>query len=143
MQKPLVRNIAATLAGLIVAAVVVGVCEGAGHAIFPPPAGIDLANAEDLRRLMEVIPLGAKLAVVLAWFLGALVGSATAIYIAKASCPGWIVGLVMVGLSIFTTQMFPHPVWMVLAALVLPLVAVLAARKLLRGRITPSSPDMH
>lgn len=138
MQNPIVRNIIAVLAGLVAAAVTVGVCEGAGHAIFPPPAGIDLANAEDQRRLMEVIPLGAKLAVVLAWFLGALAGSATAIYIAKEFRPGWIVGLVMVGLSIFTTQMFPHPVWMVLAALVLPIAAVLAARKLLRGRITPS-----
>ena len=54
----------------------------------------------------------------------------------KDAMPGWIVGLVLVALSLFTTQMFPHPLWMMIAAVVLPLVAVLVAKKLVARRLT-------
>ncbi len=135
MNNPIVRKVVAVIAGLVVAMLVVMVTEGAGHAIFPPPEGLDITKPEDQARLMEVIPLGAKIAVVVAWFLGAMAGAATAMAVGRHALPGWIVGLVLVALSLFTTQMFPHPLWMMVAAVALPLAGVLVAKRLVASRL--------
>ena len=136
MKNPVVSRIVGVIAGLVVAMLVVMAAEGAGHAMFPPPEGLDITRPEDQAQLMELIPLGAKIAVVVAWFLGALAGAATAIAIARHILPGWIVGLVMVALSLVTTQMFPHPMWMIAAAVILPIAGVLAAKRLVTSRLT-------
>lgn len=135
MNNPIVRRIAGLVAGLVVMALTVALAEGAGHALFPPPPGLDVTNPDDQARLMAVIPLGAKIAVVVAWFLGALAGSAVAMVVGRTPLLGWAIGLIMGALSLFTTQVFPHPLWMVIAAVVLPLVAVLVAKRLVAGRI--------
>ena len=135
MNNPVVRNLVAVIGGLIVAMVVVFVVEGIGHAIFPPPEGLDLMNPEDQARLMEAIPTEAKVAVVIAWFLGSLAGACTAIAISHRALMAWIVGLVIALMSVWTTQMFPHPDWMLAAGAVLPLVAVLVAKRLLAARL--------
>lgn len=137
MNNPIVRGIVATLAGLVVAMLVVGLVEMAGHTAFPPPADLDLTKPEDQARLMELVPLGAKIAVVLAWFLGALAGCAVAAWIARTIRPGWIVAGVLVLGGMYTTQMFPHPVWMVVCAVVLPVAGKLLADRLLAARLSP------
>lgn len=137
MQNPIVRNVLAALAGLVAAMLVIGVVEMAGHAIFPPPDGLDITKPEDQARLMEVVPIGAKVAVVVAWFLGALAGCAAATWIARTIRPGWIVAGVLVLGGMYTTQMFPHPVWMVVCAVVLPIAGKLLADRLLVARLTP------
>jgi hypothetical protein len=124
MANRSLRRFGAMLAGIVAAVLVVGVVEALGHMIFPPPPGLDLSKPEDLARLMEVIPLGAKLAVVFAWFLGALVGGWTALRLGAFPVQVWLVAAVMAALGLITTQMFPHPWWMVAAALVLPALAV-------------------
>ncbi|MXO67932.1 hypothetical protein GRI72_03680 [Altererythrobacter marinus] len=135
MTSPAVRNVVATIAGIVVAVTVVFVIEGIGHALFPPPPGLDLAAAEDRERLMELIPTGAKVAVVAGWFLGALAGACTAIAASRRVLMAWIVGLAIALAGVWTTQMFPHPDWMLASAAVLPLVAVLVAKRLMAGRI--------
>lgn len=130
MASPVIRRVAGVIAGVVAAGAVVAVVESIGHMMFPPPPGIDLANPADQARLMSVIPLGAKLAVVAAWFLGALAGCWAALRVAQWGLAVWLVAGVMTILSVLTTQMFPHPLWMVLAALALP---PLAAFAVLRG----------
>jgi hypothetical protein len=136
MDNPIIRRIAGLVAGLVVMVLVVSLVEGAGHTLYPPPDGLDITRPEDQARLMAVIPLEAKIAVVAAWFLGALAGSAVAMAIGRTPLLGWAIGIIMGALSLFTTQMFPHPLWMMIAAVVLPLVAVLVAKKLVAGRLT-------
>lgn len=137
MNNPYVRQIAGILAGLVVMALTVALAEGLGHALFPPPPGLDITRPEDQARLMEVIPAGAKIAVVIAWLLGAIAGAAVAMAIARTPLAGWVIGLVMGALSLWTTQMFPHPLWMMIAAVVLPLVGVLIAKRLVAKRLLP------
>ncbi len=137
MDNPIVRGIVAVLAGVIAGFIVVGVMESIGHLIFPPPEGLDLTNPEDMERLMQVIPLGAKIAVVIAWFFGALAGSIVAMMIGKRALPAWIVTALIIAAGLFTTQMFPHPMWMVIAAIALPLLATLLAKRLMMNRISP------
>lgn len=135
MANAVVRNVVAVIGGILVATLVVFVVEGAGHAVFPPPEGLDLSNPADQARLMELVRIEAKIAVVVAWFLGSLAGACTAIAISRRVLMAWIVGLVIALLSVWTTQMFPHPDWMLAAGAVLPLVAVLVAKRLMAGRI--------
>ncbi len=135
MANPAIRSLLAVLAGLVVAMIVIAAVEAAGHALYPPPPGLDLARAADQERLMSVLPLQAKIAVILAWFLGALAGAATAIAIGRRVLPAWIVAVAIAGLGLWTTQMFPHPDWMLASAVVLPLVAVLVAKRLMIRRL--------
>jgi hypothetical protein len=119
----LIRRAGGIVAGVIAAGLIVGVMEGLGHSLFPPPPGLDLAKPADQARLMEVLPMGAKLAVVIAWFVGALAGAWAALRISCWAPSVWVVAGVMTLLSVATTQMFPHPVWMIVAAFALPVLA--------------------
>lgn len=129
------RGIAAILAGLVVAIITVLVTESIGHMIYPPPPGLDISKPEDQAILMDSIPTGAKVAVVVAWFLGSLTGAATAIAIGRKVLAGWIVALLIGAMGVWTTQMFPHPLWMVVGALFVPLIAVLVVKRLMADRI--------
>ena len=139
MDNPAMRSLAAVVAGIVIALVVIAGVEAVGHAIFPPSSELDLARAEDQARMMEAIPPAAKAVVVLAWFLGSLAGACAAIAIARRVVPAWIVAVTIAGLGLWTTQMFPHPDWMLASAVVLPLVAVLVAKRLMAGRL-PAAP---
>ena len=135
MHNPAIRSLLAVVAGVIAAMLVIGGVEAVGHAIFPPPEGLDLSRVEDQARMMAVIPFEAKLIVVAAWFLGSLAGACAAIAIARRVLPAWIVAVAIAGLGLWTTQMFPHPDWMLASAVVLPLVAVLVAKRLMMRRL--------
>lgn len=137
MQNPIVRAIVAVVAGVFAAFIVVALLEGLGHMIFPPPLGLDPMKPEDQAKLMSVIPLGAKIAVVVAWFFGSLAGAIVAAKIGQKPVYAWVVGAIMIALSVVTTMMFPHPVWMVIAAVVLPVVAAAIAIPLSRPRVRP------
>ena len=132
MANPTGKNIVAAIVGVITAFVVVGLVEYLGHQIFPPPEGLDLTNPDDQARLMEIIPLGAKIAVVVAWFVGAFAGTYVARKIGATSWPSWLVAGLMIAASFFTTMMFPHPIWMVICAVLLPVIALIIA-----GRMVP------
>jgi hypothetical protein len=137
MQNPIIRGIVAILAGVVAAFAVVLVVEGLGHMLYPPPPGYDATRPEDQARLMAVVPTGAKIAVVVAWFLGSLAGAVTAAKVGRSPLYAWVIGAIMIALSVVTTMMFPHPVWMVIAAVVLPVIAAAIAIPLSRPRVSP------
>lgn len=136
MNNPMVRGILASIAGVVIAGITVGLVESLGHMIFPPPEGLDLNNPDDLETLMTVIPLGAKIAVLVAWFVGALAGILAAGWIGRGTIPGWVVAAFMLIASVVTTQMFPHPIWMIAGAVVLPIIAKLLADRLIAKRLS-------
>ncbi|MBL8657386.1 MAG: hypothetical protein JNJ92_08545 [Altererythrobacter sp.] len=139
MDNPAVRSLAAVVAGIVIAMLVIAGVEAIGHAVFPPPPELDLARAEDQARMMEALPPEAKAVVVLAWFLGSLAGACAAIAIARRVVPAWIVAVAIAGLGLWTTQMFPHPDWMLASAVVLPLVAVLVAKRIMLRQLPASA----
>ena len=136
MASPAVRSIAAVVVGVLMAVLVIAVVEMAGHLVFPPPPGLDVTDPADQAKLMDEIPLPAMIAVVVAWFLGSLAGASTAIAIAHRILPAWSVALVIAAMGLWTTQMFPHPGWMIVSAMVLPLVAVLVAKRVMAEKLT-------
>jgi len=68
----MLKRVAFVLAGMIVGGLVVSAVEALGHAVYPPPEGMEAANPEAISAYIETGPLGAILFVPLAHALGAL-----------------------------------------------------------------------
>lgn len=126
------RLVLAIVAGLVVAVICVAALEMLGHMVFPPPADLDAGDPADVALMMEMVPAGALLFVVGAWFVGALAGAWTANAIAHRSMAGWIVaGFIIVG-AVVTMVMIPHPAWLWACGILLPVLAAWIAGKATR-----------
>ena len=111
------------LAGIVVAFLCVFAVEWVGHALYPPPPGLDINDPADQARLMAAMPASAKAMVLAAWFVGALLGAWTANRIALRNLAGWIVAVLVIAAGVATMVMIPHPAWMWAGGILLPLLA--------------------
>ena len=59
--------------------------EFAGHSIYPTPADLDYGNSDVMRAYIDTLPLGALLAVAIAWLVGSLGGCFVACRLGSAS----------------------------------------------------------
>jgi hypothetical protein len=132
----MLRSILAVLAGLVVAWITVSLFEFAGMHAFPPPPGIDVRDPQQLASLIAQMPSGALTLVLTGWVIGALDGGLVAALIARQRVPSIAVGvLVMLG-AFLMVAMVPHPLWMSIAGVLLPVPAALFGAWLARGRKT-------
>lgn len=131
----MIRVVLGVLAGAVVAVLVVAGIEAAGHAIYPPPAGTDLKNPDNLKNIMSLVPLGAKVAVIVAWFLGALVGGYAAVRLARNALASYAIAALMIAGGIYSLTVMPHPLWMQVGAIAAPLIGAFLASLLGRGAI--------
>ena len=116
----MMRSAFAGIAGVVAAIVIVFVAEAVGHMIFPPPEGVDLNDPDQLRAIMSEIPLGAKIAVLVAWGLGTFGGGLVGVLLSgRKAWPATVVALVMLAAAGFTLYAIPHPLWMIGATLVI------------------------
>lgn len=118
----MIRLVLAALGGIATAVVVVAVVEAIGHAVFPPPADLDLSDPEQAAKLIERLPVAALLFVVIAWAAGSFAGGYLATVIArKASIvPALAVAVAMLLGTLFSLYVIPHPLWMAAAGLLIP-----------------------
>lgn len=130
----MLRTVLGLIAGIAVAALTIFLIEGAGHAIWPPPPETDLGNPESIAALMDDIPTMAKVAVLTAWFLGALAGAVTALKITHVRWTAWATALAVILGGVVTMFQIPHPTWMMALGVVLPLLAAWAALHLVSAR---------
>ena len=126
------RTLLAVLAGAVVMWLTISVLEFAGHALFPPPPGLDPKNPADLAVLIAQAPPGAMAMLVIAWVAGAFTGGYTAARIShrhKRIAAVIVAVLVMLGVGGMIWLVPDHPVWVSALGLLLPIpVALLAAR---------------
>ncbi|MCA8888497.1 MAG: hypothetical protein KDA46_06705 [Parvularculaceae bacterium] len=102
----MLRNIAAVVIGLLAGAIVVYLVERAGQMLVASPADGEIG-------------LGAKIAVVISWFAGVFCGACAGSLVARRWAPAaWVVTGALGGLTGMTLITIPHPLWMVLGALV-------------------------
>lgn len=128
------RRALGVIAGIIVAIVVVGLIEAIGHRMYPLPAGMNIADPNDLQSMIEVMPAAAKSIVLAAWFLGAFIGGWVALTISRWRPAPWIVAALIVFGGIWSMVMIPHPYWMMVAGIALPiLAAALVSRRAALG----------
>jgi hypothetical protein len=124
----MLRSILGIVGGVVAGALTTFAAEMIGHAVYPPPPGVDLNDPATLQSLMATIPTGAKVAVLVAWALGIFVGSAVAIFVAeRQSWPAWVTAIVLFGLALATMAVIPHPDWMLWGASVLTLASAISA----------------
>lgn len=135
------RTILGAVAGLVTAFITIMLIEYASHQVYPPPPGLNPMVTADMEAILASLPLGALLAVVLAWVIGAFDGGMVAALIAgrhrprvAATIPALMVMAGVVGMIV---QMPQHPAWMSAAGLLLPIPAALAGAWLV-GRVRPS-----
>ncbi|WP_452224227.1 hypothetical protein [Lacinutrix chionoecetis] len=113
----MLRNILATIAGLVVASATVYLFETVlGQAFFPLPEGANPMDMEWLKANMSNIPIGAKIFVIIAHFIGPIAGMFIAGLISKTSMiPAYIVGAVMVLATFFNMFYLPKELWFIIA----------------------------
>jgi len=120
--------------GVAVGMIVAATTEALGHAIFPPPPGVNLTDPAALATVMFKIPLGAKVGVLAGWFLGVLAGASAANLAAeRRPIAGRIVAGLLAAFTAWTLATIPHPAWM-MAGAVVALVAGWAAAEYAFGR---------
>lgn len=130
----MLKNIGAVAVGVLAGALVIFLVEGIGHTIFPPPEGVNLKDPAALATIMDKIPVGAKVAVVVGWFLGILAGGAAALYIGRRWAPvAWVVAVTLFAMAAISLLTIPHPWWMVAGAIIATLAGAVGSIKLMRG----------
>jgi len=135
----MIRNLAAAVAGVIVAMVAIQLVQMLGHLVYPPPADIEFGEPEQVREFMATLPVGSILFMGAAWaggtFLGTLAG---ALFSGATPLPYAVVvgGIVLAG-AITMLLVIPHPWWFTIAAPVAIIVAAFLGMAL-APRLRPS-----
>jgi len=121
----MLRLVLAIVGGVVVAFVLVFATELLFHAISPAAGTVpDPSDREAMRTYVSAQPLSAKLAVLAGWTLAAFAGSAVAArFGGRGRWPGWVVAGLFLAATASNFLMFPHPTWMVAAAVALIVAA--------------------
>ena len=127
----MLRTLLAVFVGLVVAMATMLGLEYLAMSIFPPPPGMTLDNEADLARFVESATIGKKLWVLSGWTAAAFLGGWVAARISRAHriAAAIAVGVLIVAGVLFNAAMLPHPMWMTIAGVLLPVpVAWFAGR---------------
>lgn len=135
-MKPLLRNIAAVLLGIVVGSVINMSLIMVSGKVIPPPAGTDVTTMEGLKASMHLFEPQHFLFPFLAHALGTLAGAAVAATIAasrKVACALVVGAFFLVG-GIANVFMLPAPLWFDAVDLILAYLpmAWLGSRRALR-----------
>ncbi len=133
------RLFLAAVTGVVAAFVIVAGVEALGHALYPPPPGLDLTDSARFAEYVRSIPVEAMLFVIIAWFSGTLGGGLVAIVVARrraALLAGIVAGLLFAGAVVNLVAM-PHPIWFAfvgVAAIILAFVLAMSIGRRLERR---------
>jgi hypothetical protein len=128
------RAAAGIICGLIaglVATILVGIV-GVG-ATFTAPPGIDPSNSRQVLEAFADMPDGSKIALMVAWFAGGLVGALVAKAIARRSWAAWAVAIVTAAYVLLNVLVLPMPGWMQALSVAAPLIGALIGNHLIRA----------
>ena len=119
----MVRSMGGVIAGLVVMLIVVASIQWLGHSVYPPPEGLDFRDKDAVAAAMASAPVGALgfvlLSYAVATFLAA--GTAATISLRHKCAVAIVIGAVMLVLAAISLFALPHPAWMTIAGLLIPL----------------------
>lgn len=118
-MKPILRNVLAVLAGVVVGSVVnMGLIMVSGK-VIPPPAGADVTTAEGLKAAIHLFEPKHFLFPFLAHALGTLAGACltAALAASRRTALALVIGIVFLAGGIANAFMIPAPVWFVVVDL--------------------------
>ena len=126
----MLRLIAAVVAGVLVGIVVTAGVEMIGHQLFPHAGGLDLHDPAHARTAIASLPAGALWFVVGGWFFGGLAAGWVAGSIEHSHVAAAIAGGVLMGACTSTMLSIPHPLWMWVIGVLLPIPSALLGASL-------------
>lgn len=131
-MHPIVRNILAVLAGLVLGSLVNGGLIGLSGHIIPPPAGVDITTEAGLKAGIHLFEPRHFIFPFLAHALGTFTGALTTVLIAanRKMSLAMLIGLLFFIGGLMMVYMLPAPMWFNITDLVLAYfpMAFLAAR---------------
>lgn len=117
----------------IILGIVIGVAIGIGvvmvgdyinHRLWPPPPEVQITNPESIRAYMQSAPITSLLGLPVTWTLAAFAGAFAGAKIGARRWVGWVAGGVLFALTGLNLAFIPHPLWMLIAAIIcVPLAA--------------------
>ena len=140
-MNPVVRNIAAVLAGLIVGGFVNMALVNIGPHVIPLPEGADVTTTEGFRESLKLFTPANFLFPFLAHALGTLSGAFVATVLSATRAKGFAVGVGVfnqIG-GIAAVFMFGGPVWFAVADLVLAYMPMACLGWMLARRKSPQA----
>jgi hypothetical protein len=111
----LLRNVLAVVAGILLGGIVNGALITVSPSLIPPPAGVDVNDAESLKRSIHLFEPRHFIMPFLAHALGTLVGALAAYLIAATyKAPmAYLIGAVFLCGGIAASLMIPAPAWFI------------------------------
>lgn len=135
----MLRKILAVLAGMVVAVLTIFLIERLGHAIFPPPAGIDFSDPAAMKAYTQNASVMELLFPAIAWVVATILGGCLATAIAKKSpfiYAAIIGGLILLG-TLANLIMIPHPLWFSIVSVAAIVAAIFASGKIAARFVDP------
>lgn len=129
------------VAGIVVAWLVITLSQLLSAALYPPPPGTDLTDPAALADFINTAPVTAMACVIAGYALAALSGGWVAARISRRHprLAALIVGaLVLLGVVLNYT-MIPHPTWMLVSGVLLPVPMAWLGTRLARPGRTPAA----
>lgn len=128
----MIRKIAAVVLGALTAVVIIIAIEALGHAVYPPPQGVDPTNEEALRAYVMSAPIAALLFVMAAWLVATLVGGLLACFIAGETPMIYaaIVGGLVLLATLINLYAIPHPMWFSITSVLAIIATILVTGRL-------------
>lgn len=114
------RNVGATLAGIVVGVVIIALVQQMGHKLYPSSLSSE-SSPEEFARFLETASFVQLSFPLLAYFLGTFAGTYLAHRLGRTNRPvnSISAGAVFVIAAVLTFRSLPHPVWFIAATLVL------------------------
>lgn len=117
------RQALGLIVGVVVAFALVFLGEQAIHTLLAMPAAPAVNDKAAWATYMASVPTVSAAALVLNWFVATFLGATIGRTIGMRSWIGWTVAAFVLAATALNFAMFPHPLWMIAAGLVAPLVA--------------------
>lgn len=133
----ILRNIPAVVFGLVVGGGVNMSLIMTGSLIIPPPAGVDVADAQSIAASMHAFELKHFVFPILAHALGTLVGATTAFLIAASNeiVLAYVIGVAFLAGGVAASFMIPAPVWFIILDLLVAYLPMAWLGTLIGSRI--------
>jgi MFS family permease len=111
----------------LILGIVIGIAAGIGvvmlgdmlnHRFFPPPPEVQVTNPQAIRDYMQTAPVLSLIGLPVTWTFAAFLGAFAAAKIGARRWAGWVAGCVLFSATGLNLVLIPHPLWMLIAAVV-------------------------